>query len=115
MENVKKELKEVVVIMKTSLTTIWFWFPILYAIYFFIQFWMMIYIHPLTILILPAILFIYALYLEEKRVEVAYDLNRIKVLRSSHSIGEGPITVKNKRNLDKIVAEYLSSLKRKRE
>lgn len=107
------EIKEIFTIMKVSLTTFWFWVPVLYAAYFYIQFWMLVYINPLTILILPVIISLYAVYLEEQRLKAKYDFDEMKTLSTSQPSGKNLTVTQCKWKIEKLMAEYLHFLKKK--
>jgi uncharacterized membrane protein len=62
-----EEIFEILFIVKVCLTSFWFWVPILYAVYSIFQIWMLVYIHPLTILILPTALIFYLLILDKRK------------------------------------------------
>ncbi len=74
----KRSVLEILWIIKTSLTTFWFWLPVLYAAYFYIQLWMIFIVHPLTIIILPTILSIYVVREEKKRKQARYQFSSTK-------------------------------------
>jgi len=74
----KEDITETYLLVKACLTSFWFWLPTLYASYLFIQIWLMIAIHPLTILIVPGILAIYAITQEEKHMKAQYGIGKEK-------------------------------------
>jgi len=86
----KNTLLEVLWIAKNTLSTFWFWFPIIYMSYVFVQLWLMFYVSPFTLAILPVALIIYGVRLEEKRVKLRYGLSKTKRLPTSHSMGTSP-------------------------
>lgn len=69
---------EILLLIRTCLTSFWFWLPILFSIYFFLQPIMFFYIHPLAIFVIPIIMSLYAIHSETKRVEERYDLEKSK-------------------------------------
>jgi hypothetical protein len=73
--NLKESLSESLLIIKTCLTTIWFWIPVLLSGYFVLQFGIMFYIHPLALIIVPSILVVYALIREDRRTKALYGLD----------------------------------------
>lgn len=89
--DIKDQIVEILWLIKTCLTTVWFWLPTLYAAYFYIQLWMIFNIHPLTILILPAILGAYLTIEEKRRMEAKYQIsssaNRTRTLKLCGSEG----------------------------
>jgi len=60
------------IVIKTCLTTFWFWLPILYAFLVFFHLWMIFYVHPLTLFIFPGGLALYSVYLDNKRTKARY-------------------------------------------
>lgn len=86
----KNSFLEVVWIARNTLSTFWFWFPIIYMAYVIFQLWLMFYVHPLTLALLPVTLIIYGVHLEEKRVKLRYGLGKTKRLPSTHSMGTSP-------------------------
>jgi hypothetical protein len=111
----KESLLEILYLAKCCLTTFWFWLPVLFAGYFFLQIWMMFFIHPLTVLILPAVLCAYGIRQERKRTEAQYGLVKTKALKASHGLGMGPEPLPlYKWEIEKVVQEYTHFLKKKR-
>lgn len=113
LQSSKESFIEILVIVKACLTSFWFWFPVLYGIYFYMQIWLIFCVHPLTILVLPIVLSIYAIVQEEKRAKAFYELNGIKYLSASHPIGEGPKAKPFNWKVEKYVKEYEKLLKKK--
>jgi hypothetical protein len=103
----KDSLLEVLWIAKCCLTTFWFWLPILFMGYVFLQLWMMFFIHPLTAFVLPAILCVYAFLQEEKRFKARYGFGEMKRLTSSHGFGESAEEISGFRwEVERTVQEY---------
>lgn len=103
----KDSLLEVLWIAKYCLTTFWFWLPILFMGYIFLQLWMMFFIHPLTAFVLPAILCVYALLQEEKRFKARYGSGKAKLLSASHGLGESAEEISGFRwEVERSVEEY---------
>jgi hypothetical protein len=73
--NLKESISESLLIIKTCLTTIWFWIPVLLSAYLWVQLGLMFYIHPLIAIIVPSILVVYALIHEDKRTKALYGLD----------------------------------------
>jgi len=110
----KNSLSELYWILKTVLQTIWFWVPILYAVYFVIQLWMIFFIHPLTVLIVAAVLGFYGIWLEDKRTTARYAIKKTKYLAASHAFGVGPELIeRSELEIEKAVEEYQSLLNKK--
>jgi len=86
----KSSFLEVLWITKACLTTFWFWLPISLMAYILIQLWMIFFIHPLTLAILPAVMIIYGTLLEEKRVRLRYGLDKPRRFQVSHGLGATP-------------------------
>lgn len=68
----KESLLELFWLIKTCLTTFWFWLPILIALYGVVEIWMFVYIHPFSIFVLPTIVAAYALSIESRRKKAQY-------------------------------------------
>lgn len=102
----KESVTEVLWIIKTCLTTFWFWLPALYAAYFYIQLWAIFFVHPLTIIILPAILGAYLVREEKKRNEARYQLSSTKRLEATYPSGEEPQSICFKYNIEKNMKRY---------
>ena len=77
-------------VLKTILTTFWFWVPIIYGLYFIVQLWMMFFIHPLSVIVVASVFAIYAIRLEGKRSSSRYGHLGRRRLSASHGFGEGP-------------------------
>jgi hypothetical protein len=74
MANLKESISENLLIIKTCLTTLWFWIPVLFAVYLWVQLGLMFYISPLVAIIVPSILIVYAIIHEDKRTKALYGL-----------------------------------------
>ena len=109
----KESLLEVLWIVKTCLTTVWFWIPIIFALYTVIQLGLL-FVHPLTLLIVPTILAIYAIRREKQRIQAEYNLPKTKRLKASHPIGTGPLLICEVQ-LEQKLEEYLRALEKTRE
>ena len=106
--NYKESFLEITWIIKTSLTTIWFWFPILVVLAPMIELWVFFMINPLLILILPAAVTVAALRIDAKRTRARYlmgDKNN-PIIRP---IGLGPEFLADWNDKEK-VKEYLETL-----
>lgn len=86
----KSSFLEVWWITKSTLSTFWFWFPILYFAYALLQLWLMFYVHPLTLAILPIAIMIYGVRIEEKRVRLRYGLKKMKHLPAHRALDSAP-------------------------
>lgn len=115
LQSSKESFIEILGIVKACLTSFWFWLPVLYGVYFYMQIWMIFWVHPLTILISPIAISIYAIIQEEKRAKTFYELNEIKYFSASHPLGEGPKAKTSNCKVEKYVREYEKLLKTKQE
>jgi hypothetical protein len=107
-----KAIKELVVLSRDILTTFWFWVPPLFATYIFVQLWLMFFISPLTLVILPSILAVYALVQEDKRVKAMYGLGSIKKKSAKDPLGAVPQELEGfKWDVEKAIAKYEDILK----
>lgn len=82
-----ESLSEVLWIAKNTITTFWFWVPIIYMGYVLLQLWAMFYIHPLTLAILPAVLIVYGVRLENKRFKLRFGLGKSKRMTANRGLG----------------------------
>ena len=108
----KEFFVEVLLIAVACLTSFWFWLPAFFAAYMYFQLWMIFFVHPLTILIVPFVLAIFAMLVEEERVKAQYGLDKIRLLRSSDPLGVSPTWKKIRWDVEKAVREYQESLKK---
>lgn len=105
--NWKEDIIETVSLVKMCLTSFWFWLPVLYACYLFIQIWAMMAINPLTILVGPAIIAVYAISQEERSMKAQYGVGEEKpksVLRPFNLMPEKSEGFKW--DVDKYLEEY---------
>jgi hypothetical protein len=113
-QDFKEDIVETFLLIKVCLTSFWFWVPVLYAAYLFIQIWMFIAIHPLTLFILPSALAIYSLKQEKKRMKAQYgiqDGEHARILRPYSLI---PQELKGfKWDIEKSLEEYQKMTKKK--
>jgi hypothetical protein len=79
---IKDDVLETVLIVKLCFTSFWFWLPILYGGYVVLQIWLLVAVHPLTILILPAIISTFLVITREKRMKAQYGIDDGKPKRS---------------------------------
>gem|GEM_PF-1527497 len=113
LKKLKEDTVEILIIVKACLTSIWFWVPVIYAIYFYMQIWLIFCVHPLTLLILPSILLTYLIIREEKNANRYYKLYKVKYLSASHPLGSGPEVKSFKWDVEKVIKEYENILKKK--
>ena len=112
LQDFKESFLEVLLITEVCLTSFYFWLPVLLWAYLFFQLWMMFAIHPLTILILPAILAIYTIILEEKRFKAQHKLANTKCIMALHPIGAHPEPPSFKWDVEATLKEYVKLLKK---
>jgi len=108
----KESILEDFWIMKTCLTTSWFWIPIVFAVYVPFQLWMFIFIHPLSVFVVPSMLCIFAVREEDRRVKAQYADPRTKLLRPTHLLGTGPEVIAEY-EVEKRVKEYMQLIKKR--
>ena len=106
-------LADLLFIAKTAVTTVWFWVPIAYALYFIVQLWLIFFVHPLTAFAAASVLGIYAVYLEGKRATARYSLKKATFLSVTHSFSEGPRPVDEQESgVERTVEEYEKLLRK---
>ncbi|MCD6241784.1 hypothetical protein J7K27_09825 [Candidatus Bathyarchaeota archaeon] len=77
-KRIKEFLLDGVAVFIACITSFWFWFPVLFAAYLYLQLWLFFAVHPLTILILPIVIAIYVTLEREKRLKAIYGIDRIR-------------------------------------
>lgn len=110
LQEFKESFIEILIIIKVCLTTFWFWVPVLFAAYMYFQLWVVFFVHPLTILILPGVIAVFATFWEEKRVNAQYELEKVKLLSASDPLGASPEWKKVRFDVEKVIREYKKSL-----
>jgi hypothetical protein len=111
LESLKEQIKEIVTVIVTTLSSSWFWIPVLFCAAVYTDLWLMINIHPLVGVILPAALIIYSIHLEEKRIKLRYDIKDKRYLSALHGFGQFPESDRRK----ELIEELAASKKRKKE
>jgi len=71
----KESILELYQIAKASMSTVWFWIPVLFALYIPMQLYLM-FVNPLLLLIVPAILAAYLVYRDDERFKARYQLGK---------------------------------------
>jgi len=113
LKNIKESIKETLHIIKVCFTTIWFWIPALLALYMILQLWIMFFIHPLALLIVPTILIIYLIIQEDKRLKAMYGLETAKKKKASDPMFSGPTEISGYQwDVEKAVENYQKTLKK---
>ncbi len=115
LRNLKDSIKDAAGIIKICLTTFWFWVPVLFALYMILQLWIMFFIHPLALLIVPTILVIYLIIQEDKRFKAMYGLDKTKKKSSSDPLFTTPREYYGYQwDLEKALENYEKTLKETR-
>jgi hypothetical protein len=73
LKELKEEVLEMHMIAKANVSTIWFWVPVLFALYIPFQMYLML-VNPLLLAIAPAVLIVYLTYEEERGFRAKYKL-----------------------------------------
>ena len=81
-QTIMDEFLEILLIVKICFASFWFWLPVLYGGYVVLQIWLLVAVHPLTILILPAIVSTFLIVTREKRLKTQYGIEDGKPKRS---------------------------------
>jgi hypothetical protein len=69
-------IKDAFAITGIVLSSKWLWLMVGFGVYFILQVWLMLAISPLVLLILPAILVVYLIMSEDKRMAAQYSLKK---------------------------------------
>jgi hypothetical protein len=69
-------IKDAFWISKLTITSPWLWLMLGFGVYICIMPWMMLAIHPATVLVVPGVLIVYLVISEDKRVATQYGLNK---------------------------------------
>lgn len=113
-QSLKESLLEIFYIIKACLSSFWFWLPPLFAVYMYLELYLLC-VSPLLVSIGPIITIIYALFWEEKRIKAQYGIKDFKVLRSSDPIFSMPQNVTNRKQMEELVEEYKRLVKKRPE
>jgi len=113
-QSFRDSLLEALAIAKVCLTSFWFYVPALFAIYMYLQLYMIV-INPLLLIVGPTIMIVYALLWEEKRIKAQYGLKDAKVIRSSDPLFSSPRQQTSKAEVEELLEEYKKMLKKKQE
>ena len=113
-QSLKASLLDALAIIKAALTTFWFWVPTLFAVFLYVQLYMMI-INPLLFLVGPIIIILYALHWEEKRVKAQYGATDVRVMHSSNPIFATPRKISAQEEVDELVEGYQKLLRKRPE
>ncbi len=72
---------------------------------------MIFFVHPITILLVPAVVSLFSMFLEERRVRTQYGLDEVKVLRASDPFGAMPRPEKRKWDVERAAREFEESVR----
>jgi len=111
-QSLKESVLEVLAIAKATLTCFWFWVPILFALYIYLQLYLMC-VNPLLLFVGPSIIVAYALLWEEKRVKARYGIKDLRILRTSDPMFSGPSRILDRDKIESLVEEYRKLLEKK--
>ena len=92
------------IIIKLCFKSFWFWLPILFTVFIYIELYLL-FVNPLLFLVGPLIIVIYALLWEEKRLKAQYGLKEVKVVKSSDPLFSLPRKEKVS-EVDQLIEEY---------
>jgi hypothetical protein len=116
LHSIKETIIELATVAKACLTTFWFWVPPIFAVYMWLQLWLMFFVHPLTLIIVPAILLIYSLVQEDKRIKAMYGMQNAKKKKALDPLGSAPQELTGyKWDVEKALEDYEKTLKSKKE
>jgi len=101
----KGSLVEILLLTKICLTCLWFWLPVFFTIFLYLQILMFFLVHPLTIFIAPTALSLYTISQEKKRLEARYNLKGYKKLSAPYLLGI-PHSTSSRWDIEKRVEEY---------
>jgi len=113
-QSLKDSLLDALAIIKAALTTFWFWVPTLFAVFLYVELYLMIF-NPLLFLVGPAIIILYALHWEEKRVKAQYGATDARVMHSSNPIFATPRKLSAQEEIDELVERYKRLLRKRPE
>jgi hypothetical protein len=107
-------VREVLWITRSTVSTFWFWLPMIYFVYIIVQLWLVFYVHPLTLAIVPVAMVVYGVRMEEKRIRIRYGLHKTKRLSGTQGIGASPEPVKEAEwKIQQAVDQYTKLLRDK--
>jgi hypothetical protein len=106
----REALLEIIWIIKTCLTTFWFWVPFFIGLIPLFTLWIILTINPMAAFALPAIVAVGALRIDDKRTKAS--LQKGKGDQAVHPVGTGSEFLANWDAREKI-KEYLKTLDKK--
>jgi hypothetical protein len=110
----KDSLLDALAIIKATLTTFWFWVPTLLAVFLYVELYLMI-LNPLLFLVGPAIIILYALHWEEKRMKAQYGVTDTRVMHSSNPMFATPRKISAQDEIDELLEGYKKLLRKRPE
>jgi hypothetical protein len=105
-ESLKESIVEIFQIVRACLGSFWFWLPVGFAVLVYAQILMFFLINPLTILIVPAILSVYVIRQEKRRLHGRYGLTKDKEILASDPVGLAAHARSTQWDATKAVEEY---------
>lgn len=116
LQAIENDVLETLLIVKLCFTSFWFWLPVLYGGYIILQMWLLIMVHPLTILIVPGAISAYLIVQKEKRMKAQYGIDDGKPKRSLHPYSLMPAErAKFSWDVEKALEEYEKMMREKEE
>lgn len=113
-QSLKDSIYELLYLSKVCLTSFWFWVPPLFALFVVLELYM-ICINPLLLIVGPAVIIVYALVWEDRRVRAQYGLKEVKLVKSSDMLFSAPRKVEQDVDVERLVKEYTDMVKKKGE
>ena len=75
LHTIKDDVIETLLLVKVCFSSFWFWLPVLYGGYIVFQIWLLIMVHPLTILIVPGAISAYLIVQKDRRMKAQYGID----------------------------------------
>jgi hypothetical protein len=113
-QSLKDSVLDALAIIKAALTTFWFWVPALFAVFLYVELYLLI-VNPLLLLVGPALITLYALHWEEKRAKAQYGAAGIKIMHSSNPMFATPRKISAEEEVDELVEGYKRLLRKRPE
>jgi len=113
LKELRESLREIWAITKVCLTSFWFWVPVLFSLFLYLELYLLFF-YPIICFIILGGFVILALYWEDKRAKAKYGIKDVKVLLSSDPLFTTPRKADSKTEVGKLVDEYKELLKRKK-
>ena len=108
-----ESIKEIWAIVKACLTCFWFWVPVLFSAFLYLELYLLI-SFPVACIVILGVFIVLALYWEDKRAKAKYGIKDVRVLLSSEPLFTTPRRV-SKKDMSELVDEYKRLLREKKE